>query len=190
MRSLAVLLSLVLCVGCALTPHAVDRAPPGNNRAVVFDIDGTLTNSVHAIRSVRAGAVAAVQAYADADFRIVYLSARHPLLQWYIPVWLERHGFPEGSIQVTESRQHRQDPAAFKQSMLDAYRANGWALFAAYGDSSTDFEAYANAGIDKDRVFALRREGADACEPGSWAKCFAGWPEQMELIDALVHAKP
>jgi phosphatidate phosphatase PAH1 len=189
MRTCAFLLSLVLCAGCALTQHEVRPAPPERNQAVVFDIDGTLTTRVHAIRSTRSGAVAAVQAYADAGYLVIYLSARHPLFQWHIPIWLERHGFPQGPIHVTESREHRRDHASFKHGVLDDYRSSGWELIAGYGDSSTDFSAYAHAGIERGRVFALRREGAQACEPGTWAGCYAGWPEQMELIGDLIDAR-
>lgn len=188
-RIFAFSLLILLCTGCTLKPHEVIPATPGHNLAVVFDIDGTLTTRVLAIRDTRKGAVAAVQAYAHAGYRIIYLSARHPLFQWHIPGWLERHGFPEGSVHVTESREHRNDHASFKHGVLNEYRANGWVLVAAYGDSSTDFDAYADAGIDKDRVFALRREGAEACEPGAWAECFANWPEQMGLIGELIQAR-
>ena len=188
MRNLACLPLYLLCVGCALTPHGVAPAPPDNNLAVVFDIDGTLTTRVHAIRSTRTGAVSAVQAYADAGYEVIYLSARHPLFQWHIPIWLERHGFPEGAIHVTESTTHRKDHAAFKHGVLEEYRDNGWKLVAAYGDSTTDFEAYANAGIDRNNVFALKREGAQACEPGIWVKCLATWPEQLEHISNELRA--
>jgi len=190
MRKFALLCLLALCAACSLTPDRVEPAPPDHNAAVVFDIDGTLTTRVHAVRSVRSGAVAAVQTYAAAGFRIVYLSARHPLFQWYIPVWLEHHGFPVGAIQVTASAEQRRDHASFKAAVLEEYRASGWDLIAAYGDSSSDFAAYAEAGIDRERVFALQREDADACEPGIWAECFAGWPEQMEIIEELAAQHP
>lgn len=189
MRRFVLLLWVVMCASCTLTPHKVEIAPPENNLAVVFDIDGTLTTRVHAIRDTRKGAVAAVQAYADAGYRIVYLSARHPLFQWHIPNWLEQHGFPAGPIHVTESSEQRSDHASFKYGVLGNYRESGWELAAAYGDSSTDFDAYANAGIRRDRVFALKREGAEACEPGIWAECFATWPEQMAIIGELIRAR-
>lgn len=190
MRTFVILLSLALCAGCALTPDEVEPARPGRDRAVVFDIDGTLTTRVHAIRNTRTGAVSAVEAFAAAGFTVIYLSARHPLFQWHIPHWMERHGFPDGRIHVTESKTHRDDHASFKHGVLDEYRANGWQFVAAYGDSTTDFEAYANAGIERNRVFALRREGAADCEPGPWTECFANWPEQMKVIEDLIRAAP
>jgi hypothetical protein len=189
MKTFAALLVIAACASCTLTPHTIEPAPPGHNLAVVFDIDGTLTTRVHAIGDTREGAAQAVRTYANAGYRIIYLTARFPLFQWQIPGWLERHGFPEGSIQVTESKEHRHDPASFKRGVLDGYTANGWLLAAAYGDSTTDFEAYADAGIDRNTVFALRRKGAESCEPGVWAVCFDSWPGQMETIDTLIHAQ-
>jgi len=57
---------------------------------------------------------------------------------------------------------------------------------AAYGDSTSDFDAYAEVGISEDRVFALRREGETSCEPGKWKKCLGGWNEHIGFIKNLV----
>jgi len=176
----------IICTGCALTSDHIQQATSAQSRAVVFDIDGTLTSGIHAIRTARDGAAEAVQAFADAGCRIIYLSARTPLFQWHIIGWLELNGFPNGSIHVTESQADRQDHQAFKQRVLEAYKVNGWTFVAAYGDSSTDFEAYAAAGIPVERVFALKREGEKQCQPGPSAGCYATWPEQMAGISRLV----
>lgn len=183
---LVLALPLLLCSACTLTSHPVDPATPERDRAVIFDIDGTLTKSVRAIHGTRAGAADAVRGYADAGYHIVYLSARSPWFQFPIPGWLERHGFPAGSIHVTEWREHRSDPEAFKRAILERYLAKGWTLFAAYGDSTTDFAAYASAGIPRNRVFALRRKDEANCEPGAWTACYSDWPEQMETIRHLI----
>lgn len=189
MRHLSVMLLAALCASCAITPHEIEQASAAQNQAVVFDIDGTLTKRNHAIRTTREGAADAVNAFAEAGLHIIYLSARTPLFQFHIPHWLERHGFPRGSIQVTQSRDDRRDHASFKQRILEAHQALGWTFVAAYGDSSTDFEAYAKVGMTADRVFALKREGEEACEPGSWSACYAGWPEQMDIITALIETR-
>jgi len=184
-RQIPAILLAFACTGCALSSDQIQHATFVQNRAVVFDIDGTLTSGVRAIRTARHGAAEAVQAYADAGCRIVYLSARTPLFQWQIIGWLEINGFPHGSIHVTESRADREDHKAFKQRVLERYEANGWTFVAAYGDSSTDFEAYADAGIAADRVFALKREGEEECQPGPSAGCYATWAEQMDVISRL-----
>ena len=55
---------------------------------------------------------------------------------------MKKNGFPEGSIQVTQTSDDQKDHAKFKQRILNEFQAKGWIIFAAYGDSSTDFEAY------------------------------------------------
>jgi hypothetical protein len=101
---------------------------------------------------------------------------------------MERHGFPDGAIHVTESREHRSDHAAFKHGVLEEYVDKGWNLVAAYGDSTSDFDAYADAGIDPSSVYALKREGARECEPGTWVECLANWPERLEPAERGGHA--
>ena len=190
MRLHSAILLVTLFAGCSLTPHQVENASPQQNRAVVFDIDGTLTSKIHAIRSAREGAPAAVQAFADGGYRIIYLSARTPLFQFHIPHWMDEHGFPQGSIHVTESREDRRDHKGFKQRVLEAYGSKGWTFVAAYGDSSTDFAAYEGAGISKERVFAMKRQGETHCEPGTWSGCFESWPEQTGIINGLIRKAP
>jgi len=180
------LLWTAIGAGCAATADEIKPAPPGQPEAVVFDIDGTLTPKVLSIYTAREGAAAAVQAFADAGIKIIYLSARIPMLQGGIRDWLSENGFPAGSLQLTEDREDRKDHAAFKERVLKAYKAEGWRFVAAYGDSSTDFEAYADAGINPQHVFALKREGEDSCQPGPWAGCYASWKEQMDIIAGLL----
>jgi len=170
-----------------LAPFEVQKAPLKPDKAVVFDIDGTLTPKVSAIFTVRDEAASAVQLFADEGYKIIYLSARITLFQANIPNWLKKNHFPEGSIHVPETSADRSDHAAFKKRILDIYKENGWRFVAAYGDSSTDFQAYAEAGINKNTVFALQRAGETSCQPGVWAKCFSSWSEQMDNIAQLVH---
>ena len=185
----SILIWATIGAGCAVTADEVQPAPPGQPEAVVFDIDGTLTPKVSSIYTAREGAAAAVRAFADAGVKIIYLSARTPLLQGGIRDWLSENGFPAGSLHVTENHEDRKDHAAFKARVLQAYEASGWHFVAAYGDSSTDFEAYASAGISPQHVFALQRENKDSCQPGVWAACYATWGEQMGVISDLVRAR-
>ena len=174
--------------GCSRTDES-DSEAGAPAECVVFDIDGTLTPKVSAVHTARDGAAAAVQTFADAGYMIIYLSARIRLLQDGIPGWLEQNGFPSGRLHLTESREERKDHAAFKAGVLQDYRAAGWRCIAAYGDSSSDFEAYASAGISPQRIFALKRAGADSCQPGEWAGCYETWEEQMGIILDIIEAQ-
>jgi hypothetical protein len=186
MRKLAVVLVAMLCASCALLPFEIQKAPLKPDQAVVFDIDGTLTPSPLAIYTAREDAAKAARIFADAGYKIIYLSARTQLFQSGIPNWLKKSNFPEGSINVPQTDKDSSDHAAFKKRVLYAYKTNRWTFIAAYGDSSTDFDAYAEVGIPEDRVFALRREGKSSCEPGKWKTCLSGWTEHISFITNLV----
>jgi phosphatidate phosphatase PAH1 len=189
MRSSTLLLALLLAVfaaSCTLSPDAVIDAAPGKSKAVVFDIDGTLTPDVHTLNTARNGAADAVNTFAAAGITIVYLTARVPLFQSGIPAWLEKNGFPEGRIHVTETREDRKDHAAFKLRVLEDYRSRGWTFTAAFGDSSSDFQAYAGAGIPGGRIFALRRKGDENCQPGPWSGCYVSWAELQDAIQLAI----
>jgi hypothetical protein len=176
---------LLTCAGCPLTPDRVESTAVGGPNAVVFDIDGTLTPDVHAVFSVRKDAATAVNTFFRSGIKVIYLTGRVTLLQSVIPGWLDRHGFPEGSVHAARTREDHGDHAAFKQRVLEEYRNKGWTLIAAYGDSTTDFKAYEAAGIPRERVFALLRKGETECQPGYWRDCYAGWTEQLETIGSL-----
>ena len=185
------LLVLFLPTAGGATIHSVDEpelATDVQSECVVFDIDGTLTPNVLSIKTARAGAATAVWAFADSGYLIVYLSARVRPLQGGIRDWLDENGFPPGRLHLTESRDDRKDHAAFKKRVLESYEAGGCDFVAAYGDSSSDFEAYASVGISPQRIFALKREGKKTCETGAWAGCYATWGEQMDTISDLVRA--
>ena len=186
MRNLSVLLAVILCSGCQLQTFDIPVAPLKPNQAVVFDIDGTLTPRPQAVFTVRDDAASAAQLYAANGYKIIYLSARRRMFQSGIPRWLKAKNFPEGSIQVPQNSIDSSDHAAFKKRILEEFKENGWNLFAAYGDSTTDFEAYSAVEIDKDYVFALRRVGEDTCKPGIWAECLDSWTEHMNDITEIV----
>lgn len=178
---------LLLGSGCAQLPRQpVPDAPPVPARAVVFDIDGTLTPDVSAVFSVRKDAASAVSAYAGKGYQVIYLSARVAWLSAGIPDWLKKHGFPDGTLQVAPTRADRQHPDVYKTGVLKEFISRGWRLDYAYGDSSTDLLAYAAAGIPKEHVFALRREGDAACQPGVAAECLAGWTGHLAFIAGSV----
>ena len=162
--------------GCAhLSAVVVPQAAAGAPGIVVLDVDGTLTPTVARMFSVRPDAAAVVRTYAEHGHRIVYLTARAPALQGTLRTFLSRNGFPSGDVVAPSDWAEHAAPAAFKAGVLADYQAHGWRTDAAYGDSTSDFEAYARAGIPRERVFALRRVGATHCQPGVWSVCLVGW---------------
>lgn len=177
-----IILVVMLCCSCAQLPADIPDAPQQNAKAVVFDIDGTLTPSPLKYRKARSDAAKAVHFFADNGHKIIYLSARIKLLQSSIPAWLKENGFPDGGIYVTETAEDGWDHAQFKTRILRDILAHGWKIEYAYGDSSTDFEAYAAVGIPRERVFALRREGDTDCQPGIWQACLNGWTEYIDSM--------
>ncbi|MFC6755151.1 hypothetical protein, partial [Halorubrum tibetense] len=78
------------------------------------------------------------------------------------------------------------DHAAFKARVLNQYQNKGWVIAAGFGDSSTDFEAYAQVGLEASSVFALQRQGEGACLSGAWAYCFNSWSAQRVHLETWI----
>lgn len=156
--------------------------PAIGRQLVVFDIDGTLTPHNLFVREARPGAAEVVATYVAQGYHVIYLTTRIPSFQSGLSAWLARHGFPAAPLHVAQSREERRDPVAFKAKVLEEYAQSGWQLAWAYGDSPTDFAAYARAGIPKERVFALRRRFAPACADGVYQACLDGWLEHRHLL--------
>lgn len=184
MRHLTLAIATLVLSGCELIPP-VDVPPMSaeQKQAVVFDIDGTLTPRDIYVFEARPGAANAVSAIAKKGYRVVYITTRIPLYQSVLPDWLRDNGFPVGSLHVAQTSEERSDPAGFKAGILDRYKTAGWHLAYAYGDSTTDFEAYAKAGIPRGRVFALKRRFSRACADGAYESCLDGWLEHLPYID-------
>jgi len=174
---------VLFSTSCSLQSTDVEIAPPKSNKAVVFDIDGTLTPDDISIFTARSDAARVVDLYAKKGYKIIYLSARNKFFQFSIPYFLNENAFPKGSIHVPQLSTDRDDFAAFKRKLLMRYRDKGWDLVAAYGDSSTDFAAYAAVGIPVNNIYAIKRVGNEFCQPGSWSKCMESWSEQMDSIN-------
>jgi hypothetical protein len=187
MRGLKATASLLLLAGCSqLPPVGVPPAPPSGAQAVVFDIDGTLTPEDLAVSEARPAAAQAVTAYSIKGYKIIYLSTRVPGFQTGLPAWLQRNGFPAGTIHVAQTSEERGNAADYKSGMLARYVQYGWRLAYAYGDSSTDFQAYATAAIPRERVFALRRRGQENCQDGVYRECLDGWTQHLGYVEQQV----
>ena len=149
---------------------------------MVFDIDGTLTPHNLLVHEARPNAANVVQAFESRGYEVVYLTARAPAFQGSLPAWLKLHGFPPGNLHAAQSLDERRNAADFKSRVLDAYAAQGWHLAYAFGDSPTDFIAYQRAGLPRERVFALRRKGRDACEEGVYQACLTDWEDDLPSV--------
>ncbi|WP_170113104.1 LNS2 domain-containing protein [Ahniella affigens] len=178
MKTLQTISLLLLLGGCARLPP-VDIASPesGRERVIVTDIDGTLTPRNTKIHTARPGAAAVLSKYHEKGFSIIYVTARHPLFQWGLQEWLDKSGFPPGALHIAPNAKDRKHVAQYKSSVLKEYSLSGWKLSYAFGDSDTDFLAYQLAGIPKDQVIALQREGASSCQAGCYAVCVKSWIE-------------
>lgn len=187
MRHFGPLIIALSVVGCATIPQ-VEVPPPSKSQgqAVVLDIDGTLTPKNMAVHEPRPGAAEAVRALSAKGYKIIYLTTRIPLYQSGLPDWLRQNGFPEGILHVAQSGEERDQAGKFKARVLAAYLQRGWRLAYAYGDSSTDFTAYAEAGIPRERVFGLRRKGSKDCQIGVYQTCLAGWTEHLPYIESEI----
>ncbi len=186
-RAATTLILCVSCCACTQLPYTDIPDPFATHpKAVVFDIDGTLTPDVSAPFGARKDASDAVRAYAEKGYQVVYLSTRVSWLSAGIPAWLKENGFPAGSIHVAQTRDERRQPEAYKTGVLRAYIAHGWKLEYAYGDSSTDLAAYAAAGVPEEHVFVLLRRGDSSCQPGLAAVCLHDWSEHLAFISTSV----
>ena len=183
MRSVLILLAAVFCSGCSTLANEFVDAPMDHAKAVVFDIDGTLTPTPLSIWSVREAAAETVQHFANQGFTIFYVTARIPLFQWQIPGWLESNHFPTGNLYLTQNSEDRSDHERFKTRILNQLIEHGWVIERAFGDSSSDFKAYSAANLTQEQVFALLRQGSDQCQPGVWARCLTSWLEYLNTVN-------
>ncbi len=141
--------------------------------AIVADIDGTLTTrdaelfeqlwaELRAGRHVPAmwpGAPEVLWAWARKGHQIVYLTGRPDLLRPLTLEWLARKGFPPGAVITTDRNRDVLPTSAgvvsFKRARLDRLREAGLDIRAAYGNATTDIQAYAAAGLDKAITFIV-----------------------------------
>jgi len=180
--------------------------------AIVTDIDETLTTSdTEFILQIadgtydpaeREGAHELITAYADLGYRIMYLTARSEGIvlggtgetaREATERWILEHGFPndpETTLVVLAPMFVFEDAAAeFKTGALMEQQAAGWRFDYAYGNATSDIDAYANAGIALDATFII---GDHAGEGGTVAVAGEGWVEhtaaQLPTVPAVCEA--
>jgi hypothetical protein len=151
----------------------VERGTP----VVVFDIDGTLTESDAEVNkdvldehfAAMVGGDYAPKIYADgavlADTWVdkgvlpIYVSGRPYWLSQYSRDWLAGENFPRGLVRTTD--RHREvvpkieGVGQFKAATLRRLLELGVDVQAAYGNATTDIWAYADVGIPRERTFII-----------------------------------
>lgn len=165
-----------------------EEAPFEGLASVVFDIDGTLTTGTGALDFFlpRPDAATAVQLYAEKGYGVIYLTARPLFLRDFTQAWLSQNGFPDLPLYLAEEilLDAPDKTVAYKlQVLLDLTVDEDRKFLYGYGDSSTDFDAYNQAGIPVSRTFALLRRGQADCEQGLYEICLTGYTEHVEYIE-------
>ena len=154
---------------------------------VVFDIDGTLTTD-EGSNSVQPSAAAAVNTYVQKGYNVVYVTARWRWLQEASTrSWLASNGFPARTLVMSPNLLFSDSSKVrFKTSAMTQIEQGTPEIVGAYGDSSSDFTAYANVAVPRDRVFALKRRSALTCQSGTYAACLtSGYTTHLSFINAL-----
>ncbi|WP_083938179.1 LNS2 domain-containing protein [Algicola sagamiensis] len=134
-------------------------------KAVVFDIDATLTKSnAEQIKDYlelelaepRPGAYRLVKEYMERDYQVIFLTAR---VYWYSSGtrnWLSMMGLPEGILRLSRNNGDSLfRPAQYKAEFLQDIQSKGVEIYRAYGNATTDVEAYAQAGIPKEETYII-----------------------------------
>lgn len=135
-------------------------------KAVIFDIDETLTASdleqildytgIEAA-DARGGASELVNHYIARGYHPIFVTGRS---YWYAKGsrnWLSNYlGVPDFTLRTTMSNETGLfNVAEYKAAALSNFKAQGIDIFRAYGNASTDIEAYEAAGIPKSDTYIV-----------------------------------
>ena len=137
---------------------------PGT-QAVLFDIDGTLTQSDLEqigdytgidLATPKIGAYELVTHYLDLGYQPIYLTAR---VYWYTKGtrrWLNWMGLPEGFLRTSlDNNTSLLRTAQFKIDEIKKLEAQGLNIIRAYGNAKTDAEAFIGAGLTSKNSFTI-----------------------------------
>jgi phosphatidate phosphatase PAH1 len=165
-------------------------APPAP--AVVFDIDGTLTPDAGDFIHARPDAARAVAAYSAKGYLVAYVTARPDALRDATRVWLAANGFPELPLYMPHDvLLFDRDVVAYKLNTLEQIMRDQNEVFRyAYGDSSTDFDAYNQAGVPVAMTFAMLRAHDTTCQPGRYQSCLPDYTSHLAYIESQPDARP
>lgn len=175
--------------------------------AIVTDIDETLTTSDSEFvtqlltgahePAERPGGAALISAYAERGYFVLYLTSRPE----GAPVglsgestteatlrWLTEHGYPvdptRTRLTLAPGLVFGDSSAEYKGGALVEMQEGGFEFAYAYGNATSDIDAYEQAGISKDVTFII---GTEAGTDGTVAIPGEGW---VDHLAAYVEALP
>ena len=159
-------------------------------RAIVTDVDGTLSESEEAIfNTVVFGDDIAHQpdapaVLATAGRPIIYLTARGDQFTEVTRLWLRVHGFPRGPLRLATAAITPPGPRTVEVKAR-ALRELAIPIVAAIGNRATDVDAYARAGLPSDRIFVKLPEFTDELRGDLTARRAIGFAQYRELAPLL-----
>ncbi len=179
------------------------RVIDAGRKAVVFDIDGTLTTSDREVfqdvllgwtAQEHAGAADVTRRYAKAGFEIVYLTGRPYLIEQHSKDWLRDKGFAPGIVRTTSSVVDTTPTSWFVQQykiealeeFSQVYRLD---FRAAYGNAKTDICAYAEAGLEIDTTFIIGPHAGKACSGYKATRALASFPSHTMELEAILRRR-
>jgi phosphatidate phosphatase PAH1 len=147
------------------SPHYSFLMPAGT-QVIVTDIDGTLTladeelfNQIGDGNYVPLENMSAAQmmnTWADKGYVIVYLTARPHAFRTETRVWLRDLGYPVGPVITANTLVFDESARQYKRAWVNRVKNDfGWKVVAAYGNATSDIDAYEDAGIGKDITFIV-----------------------------------
>jgi hypothetical protein len=143
-----------------------DFLEPAGRKTIITDIDGTLTLSDEELFKQiddgtydpleNASASALMNLWADKGYQIVYLTARPHDFRAETRAWLEERDFPLGPVITANTLVFDETARQYKRSWVNRVRTDfGWDVVAAYGNATSDIDAYEDGGIPKDVTFIV-----------------------------------
>ncbi len=175
----------VVVAGDGTLARGAAWALKANQRVVVFDVDGTLTQGDEALveqllsktnPQPRRGAAKVANRLAAGGALIVYITGRPSLFAGMTRSWLDQHGFPLGPLRTTTRAEEATGDGVrkFKLGVLRMLQRKGARIERAYGNAVTDICAYAAAGIRPEMTFIAGRHGGESCADGPRTQALGG----------------
>ena len=139
-----------------------------NTEVVLFDIDGTLTESDAEqigdytgidYADAKDEAYTLVRSYLDLGYQPIYLTAR---VYWYAKgtrKWLSWMGLPQGYLRTSLNNETSLFRSAeYKTEQINKLQASGIKIVRAYGNAKTDAKAFIESGLSASQSFTIGKD--------------------------------